>query len=83
VTQPAPTQSQHPWRATVRTAVAAIAGLIVLLPAIVEVAGIGAVPWVAAALGVTGTITRVLAIPGVIEWVRKHAKWLAPDAPAN
>lgn len=77
------TQSRHPWRATARTVVQAILGLVVLLPLIAEAAGIAAVPWVAAALGVVAAVTRVLALPQVDAWLRRWLPWLAtsPEEP--
>ncbi len=79
------TQSRHPWRATARTVVQAILGLMVLLPLIAEAAGIAAVPWVAAALGVVAAVTRVLALPQVDAWLRRWLPWLAtaPEEPEH
>lgn len=74
-----PTQSRHPWRATLRTIAAASLGLLLVLPEIVKVLGLTAVPWVAAALAVTGAVTRVLAIPGVNAWLRRFAPFLSAD----
>lgn len=73
-----PTQAAHPWRATARTVVAAIVGLAALTPTIVDELGIGALPWAAAAVAVAGAVTRILAIPGVIDWTRRFLPWLAP-----
>lgn len=80
------TQARHPWRATVRTAVAFIIGVAVLMPAIVDASGLpqttGAV---SLALAVSGAITRILAIPGVEKLLRASpfTSWLAaaPDQP--
>lgn len=53
-------------RRTVRTVVQTAVALAVLLPAIVDAAGIPrALPWVAGALAVTGGLARVMALPGV------------------
>lgn len=72
-----PTQTRHPWRATLRTVVAAGVGLATLAPTIAAAAHVETVPAVAQVLVVTGAITRVLAAPGVDRWVRKYAPWLA------
>lgn len=74
MTQPvlATTQVRHPWRATVRTVLAAAVGLVPLLPIIAQTAGIAAVPWIAGVLVVAGAVTRVLAVPGVEAWLRKY-----------
>lgn len=69
---PAPTQTRHPWRATIRTVFAAVVGLLPLLPIIVDELGVASVPWVAGVLAVIATVTRVLAIPAVNEWVTEY-----------
>ena len=89
------TQAANPGRATIRTAVAvgipAFLGLLVIVPQIIQVIvdGFGQhLPdglrlWLAGAAVVitaaSATITRVMAIPGVIEWTRAYLPWLAPD----
>ena len=89
------TQAANPGRATIRTAVQtaipAFLGLLVIVPLILQevVAGFGQhLPegirlWLAGAAVVitaaSATITRVMAIPGVIEWTRSYLPWLAPD----
>lgn len=72
-----PTQTQHPWRATLRTVVAGVVTAIPLLPFLVDYLGIGAVPWVAGTLVVLGAITRFLAVPAVHDWVVRYLPWLA------
>jgi hypothetical protein len=74
---PAPTQTQHPWRATIRTVVAGILALIPIAPVLVDYLGVGAVPWVAGTLAVLATVTRVLAIPAVNGYVQEYLPWLA------
>ncbi|PSJ29837.1 hypothetical protein B7P34_04825 [Streptosporangium nondiastaticum] len=70
-------------RRTIRTVVQTAVALAVLLPAIVDAAGIPrALPWVAGALAVAGGLTRVMALPGVQAlmpgWLRT-----APDRDAE
>jgi hypothetical protein len=80
VTQPvpvAPTQTRHPWRATVRTVFAGVVGALTLLPEVATAAHIGTVPTVVQVLGVAGAVTRVLAIPGVNGWLGQYVPWLA------
>lgn len=91
-----PTQVANPGRATLRTVVAVIVGLIVALPTINSILlvvqdeltkqtdfTIPAWVWLVIniALGVialiTGLITRILAIPGVNEWIKAHVPGLA------
>lgn len=74
---PLSTQSKHPHRATVRTVLAAVVALLPLLPAIVDEFHLGAIPAVAAALVIVGTITRVLAMPDVEAWLHEYVPWLA------
>ena len=62
------TQTRYPWRATVRTVLAAIP----LVPVIVATLGIGSVPWVVSGLAVVAAVTRVLAIPAVNSWLTDH-----------
>ena len=72
-----PTQTRHPWRATVRTVVAALVGALSLLPTVAVTAGVDAVPAVAQAVTVAAAVTRVLALPGVDAWLRTYLPWLA------
>lgn len=81
-----PTQVRHPWRAVLRTLVAAAPaaiGLLYLLPDIARQAGIAQVGWVTAALTVVAAITRVLAMPAVNGWLHRNVPSLAaqPAAP--
>lgn len=81
-TQPAPTQSRHPWRATLRTIFAAGIGLASLAPTIMAVGGLehlSATPAVGQVLAVCATVTRILAIPGVNDLLRRVAPFLAAD----
>lgn len=78
-----PTQVAHPWRAVLRTFVAAVVGAVVtwlaglgvdlesLAPAITESVTYGLFTLV------TGVVTGVLAHPAVNAWVEKWAPWLA------
>lgn len=78
------TQVRHPWRTTARTiaqgvgtVLLSIPALYVLAPDILRAAGLEAVPWAVAALGVLGAIARVMAVPGVEQWMRRNFPWLA------
>lgn len=80
------TQTRHPWRATVRTAFAALVALAAMLPALVEAAGLDeTAPVVALALGIAGAITRVMALPAVEAFLRRFVPFLAaePRDPAH
>lgn len=74
-----PTQARHPWRATVRTIVAAVVGLALLGPLVAAELGVQSVPWAAGVLAVIGAVTRVLAIPGVEAWMRQYVPWLSAE----
>lgn len=81
----APTQTQHPARATVRTVFAIVVALASLLPYIVAEADIGTMPGVAQVLAVAGAVTRILALPGVEAFLQEYLPWLSaqprdPDA---
>ena len=92
---PVTTQAANPGRATLRTALAvgipAFLGLLVIVPLIIQevVDGFGQhLPdglrlWLLGAAAVitaaSATITRVMAIPGVIDWTRRFLPFLAPD----
>ena len=60
-----PTQTQHPWRATVRTMAAALVAALVIAPQIITEAGLDETVYGAQALAVIGVVTRILAVPGV------------------
>lgn len=91
----APTQTAHPWRATLRTTVEvgipAIVGLLIILPQIIQAIldGMGETmptslyAWLAGAAAfitaLAATLARIAAIPGVVEWTRKYLSFLAPD----
>ena len=93
------TQAEFPGRAAARTALAvgvpAFLGLLVILPLIIQeiVDGFGQhLPdgfrlWLAGAAAaitaLSATITRIMAIPGVIEWTRRYLPFLAPDDKAQ
>ncbi|MEG9247995.1 hypothetical protein V6S67_07850 [Arthrobacter sp. Soc17.1.1.1] len=88
------TQVAHPGRATLRTAVAAALGLLPLLNGILAVCAdwltenTPIIPeWLfvvlngilLAAIALTALVTRILAVPGVVEWTRAHLSFLSPD----
>lgn len=75
------TQSQHPWRATVRTILAVIVALAAMAPAIYTAATQGspeaATGAAALALGIAAAITRIMALPGVESFLQRFLPWLA------
>ncbi len=79
MTQPAPTQSRHPWRATLRTVFAVVVALATLLPYVLADSSLEAAPGVAQVLAVAAAITRVLALPVVETFLRDYAPWLAAE----
>lgn len=84
-TQPAPTQSRHPWRATLRTIFQAGLAIASLAPTVAAVGGLdklSTAPAVGQVLLVCGIITRIMAIPGVNEALRKFLPFLATDPKA-
>ncbi|WIV42602.1 DUF2964 family protein [Glutamicibacter nicotianae] len=75
------TQSQHPWRATVRTILAVIVALAAMAPSIYGAATMGspeaATGAAALALGIAAAITRIMALPGVESFFQRFLPWLA------
>lgn len=75
-----PTQTQHPWRATLRTLFAAIVAVAAAWGLIVEAAGIDqTIPVVAASLTFAAGITRVMALPAVNDLIARFLPWLAAE----
>ena len=81
-----PTQVAHPWRASLRTAVAVLLGLALVLPIVWAIIGeeLAKVGWVipepvgtvvgsiiAAVTAAAAIVTRVMAIPAVSDWLTK------------
>ena len=74
------TQSQHPWRASFRTAFQAVVALAASWAIIVETLGIeGQWPWVGTSIAVAAAITRTMSLPEVEEWLARFLPWLAAD----
>ena len=78
--QPVPTQSRHPWRATARTVFQVGVSLASLLPVVAVAGGVSTQQGVTQVLLVCAAVTRIMAAPGVNEFLRKFAPWLAADA---
>ena len=77
-----PTQVRHPWRATIRTAVAVVIALAAMLPALVDASGLDDTwPPAAGALAIAGAITRVMALPVVDRFLARFLPWLSADKP--
>lgn len=80
------TQVRRPWRATVRTAVQGLAGLLAVLPLLVEASGLDeTTPLLGGALVVSAGVTRVMALPAVEDWLERFVPWLAatPASPTT
>lgn len=61
-----------------RTVVQTSIGLAVVVPAVVDAAGLPrTLPWVAAALAAAGAVTRVMALPGVQALL---PRWMRTDS---
>lgn len=91
---PPPTQVQHPGKAVTRTLLAAVVGFLPLVNGVLLAvqdwltANTDIIPaqlygWVngvlVAALALAALVTRVLAVPGVNDWLREHLAFLAAD----
>lgn len=77
------TQNRRPWSAVLRTSVAALIGLLPVLPIIADALDVETVPIVASTLAVTAAVTRVLAVPQVEMWLREWLPALAADVYPN
>lgn len=78
-----PTQTRHPWRATIRTAVAVVTALAAMLPFLVAASGVDeTLAPVAGVLAIAAAITKVMALPQVGEFLARFVPWLAA-APAD
>ena len=75
---PTPTQTRHPWRATLRTVVAILLGLATLLPYVVADANIPTEGAVGQALAVSALVTRIMAIPAVNAWLTQFGLGASP-----
>lgn len=76
--RPVPTQVRRPWRATLRTAVAAFVALCAMLPLLVDTVGLDeTLPPVAGALTITAAITRVMALPATEAFLQRFVPFLA------
>lgn len=74
------TQTQYPWRATVRTVFAAVVAFSAMYPLIVATLGLDAnIEWVGTSILVTGYITKVMAMPKVDQFIRDYLPLLAPE----
>lgn len=75
------TQTERPWRATIRTTVQMVVALCSLLPFVVTgVYGSAEAPVaVLQVLAVAGAVTRVMALPQVESFLRTFVPWLAAD----
>lgn len=95
---PVSTQEANPGKATVRTLFAALVAFAPLVNGVLLAmqdwlqANTDVVPaelalWVngvlVAGLALAALVTRVLAAPGVNDWLRKHLAVLAPDTPGR
>ena len=77
------TQVANPNRTTRRSIFQLVIAIASAAPIIVPIIlGAWSPEWLVAALGqvlaVHGVVTRIMAIPGVNEWIVTHAPWLAP-----
>lgn len=72
------TQARYPWRATIRTILAAVVALLPILPELIDVLGLSAYAWAAGFITAVGLVTRVLALPSVIRWLQTYLPALAP-----
>lgn len=75
------TQVTYPWRATIRTAMAAVVAAVPLVGAVLAGLDLDGTVWGGWLVGATAAVTRVMALPGVDAWLRRYVPWLAPQPP--
>lgn len=75
------TQVNHPWRATLRTGVAALVAAVPLVASVLAGLHLDGTVWGAWLISATAAVTRVMALPAVDAWLRRFAPWLAPQPP--
>jgi hypothetical protein len=77
------TQTNHPWRATVRTVIqagiAAAAAAPLVYNAVTQASPATSTGAAAVFLTVAGAVTRVASLPAVDQFLRRFIPWLAPD----
>ena len=83
----APTQVRRPWRATARTAFQGLVGAAsmaapVYVAATHHDAG-AATGWAATGLAISAGVTRVIALPGVNDWLVRFLPFLAAEPEAS
>lgn len=74
------TQTIHPWRATVRTMIAASIAAIPIGQVIARETELDTVPWIASFLALGTVISRVMAMQATETFLRTYAPWLAASA---
>lgn len=95
---PVSTQEANPGKATARTFLAALLGFAPLVNGVLlamqgwlndntDIIPAELFGWangvLLAGLALAALVTRVLAVPGVNDWLRKHAALFAPDTPGK
>lgn len=80
---PAPTQVRRPWRATARTVFQGVVGAASMAAPVYQAAThhdpAAATGWAATGLAISAGITRVMALPGVNDWLAKFLPFLAAE----
>lgn len=78
------TPVSHPNRRAIRTFVAAAIGMLPLIPELVFGLHLDGTEVGAQVVAVSGTMSRIMALPSVDRWIRRYLPWLAAtpvDAP--
>lgn len=73
------TQTDFPWRTTIRTVFQAIVALAAGLPLLINEAGVNGstVPGIVTVLAVAAAITRIMALPFTEQFLRRFVPFLA------
>lgn len=76
-------QVRHPWRASIRTGLAALLAALLAFPEIARALSISDIPIVATTVGVAVAVTRVMALPSVEKFLDQFAPFLSSTGPAD
>ena len=81
-----PTQVRRPWRATARTVFQGLIGAAAMAAPVYEAAthhdAGAATGWAATGLAISAGVTRVMALPGVNDWLARFLPFLAAEPKA-
>lgn len=76
-------QVRHPWRASIRTGLAALLAALIAFPQVAAALSITDIPIVATTVAVAVGVTRVMALPSVEVFLDRFAPFLSSTGPTD